>query len=87
MKLKLIIAGIIGLILFGIFWYFDQLWIGIVAVTGPTLAVILSALGVTGAGIMTFLSFKGKLPIVAVVGFLITFVLFLTLVVPEYVKI
>lgn len=84
MKLKHTIAFIVGLILLVIFWYFDQLWIGIVAVTGPTLAVILSILGVTGAGIMTFLSFKGRLPIVAVVGFLITFVLVLTLVIPKF---
>ncbi len=82
MKLK--IAFTIGLILLGLFWYFDQLWIGIVAFFGPTLAIILSILGVTGAGIMTFLSFKGKLPIVAGVGFLITFFLVLTLAISKF---
>ena len=47
-------------------------WTALVAFVGPVLAWTLSLLGVSAAGILTFLSGGGNFPLVAGVGFLIT---------------
>ncbi len=70
-----IVAFSIGLILFVVLFYFGQPWLAFVAMTGPILAWVLSFLGVTGAVIMTWLSGGGTVPIVAGVGFIVTFAL------------
>lgn len=62
----------IGAILCGVLIYFGKPWIGLVALAGPSMALAFTIAGVSGAAIFTWLSGKGSLPIVAVVGFLIT---------------
>ncbi len=62
----------IGVILCGTLIYFGKPWVGLVALAGPVMAWVLAIASISGATILTFLSGKGSLPIVAVVGFLIT---------------
>jgi len=52
-----------------------QPWLALVAFAGPTLAWILTILGISGAGILTVLSGGGAFPMVAGVGFIITLAL------------
>lgn len=67
-----LLAISIGLVLLAVFVYLGKPWIGIIAVLGPLFAYLLTKFGVSGRAIFTALSLNGTLPIVAVVGFLIT---------------
>jgi len=66
-----IVAAVIALLLI----IGGQPWLALVAFAGPTLAWILTVLGISGAGILTALSGGGAFPMVAGIGFLITLAL------------
>lgn len=68
---KHLIAISVGVLLLVVFFLLGEPWIGIIAVSGPILAFALGKLGVSGSAIFTALSLNGRLPIVAVLGFLI----------------
>lgn len=69
------VAFIIAIILCIALLYFGHPWIALVSFAGPTLAWVLTILGISGAGILTFLSARGAIPIVAGIGFLFTILL------------
>jgi len=70
-----IFAFIIATLFGVVFILFGHPWLALVSFCGPTLAWVLSILGVSGAGILTVLSGGGAFPIVAGIGFLITMAL------------
>jgi len=70
-KVAFVIAAVLALFLI----IGGQPWLALVAFVGPVLAWGLTILGISGAGILTVLSGGGTFPMVAGVGFLITFAL------------
>ena len=62
----------VGAVLFGVLIYYGEPWIALVAIAGPIMALVLMVTGVSGAVIFTWLSAGKQLPILTVVGFLIT---------------
>lgn len=68
---KHILSISIGVAFLTLFIYLNEPWIGLIAIAGPALAFLLGKLGVSGSGIFSALSLNGRLPIVAVLGFLI----------------
>lgn len=70
--MKHILSIALGLFFCAVFIYFGKPWIALVAIAGPVMALVLTVTGVSGAVIFTWLSAGKQLPIVTVVGFLIT---------------
>jgi len=69
------LAFFIGIIFASLLIYFGHPWEALVAISGPVLAWIISILGISAAGILSFLSGGGSIPIVAGIGFIVTVVL------------
>ncbi len=70
-----VLAAVIGIVLGVVLIINGRPWIALVAMFGPIGAWVVSILGLSGAGLMTFLSGGGAFPAVAGIIFIIAIVL------------